>query len=176
MNQKSATQKVSAMSDVLPINEDHSNPVKFSEASADYAIIAQKLREATKDVAQNSPKEAPSRMLHNIQRPEIEPWRISIAVSNFMPWKRKLATRKVSDPRTRPLKLVGAARTPMDGQMRQGTSTVEVGAQTANTDAQLPTITMRWQGLFFGQSRLLISPSSILANICSGRMDPESLP
>jgi len=153
VDQKSATQKVSAMSDVLPINEDHSNLIKFSEASADYAIIAQKLREATKGVAQNSPK--------------VEPWRMSIAVSNFMPWKRKLATRKVSDPRTRPSKLVGAARTPMDGQKRQGTGTVEVGAQTANTDARLPTITMRWQGLFFGQSRLLISPSSILANICS---------
>jgi hypothetical protein len=176
VDQKSATQKGSAMSDVLPINEDHSNLVKFSEASADYAIIAQKLREATKGAAQNSPKQAPSRMLHIIQRPEVEPWRISTAVSSFMPWKRKLATGNVSDPRTRSSKLVSAARTPMDGQKKKGTGTVEVGAQTAKKDIRLSTITMRWQGLFFGQSRLLISPGFVPANSYSGRIDPESLP
>jgi hypothetical protein len=33
------------MSDIIPINKDHSNLVKFTEDSPDYAIIARKLRE-----------------------------------------------------------------------------------------------------------------------------------
>jgi hypothetical protein len=38
------------MSDIIPINKNHSDLVKFTEDCVDYAIIVQKLRELTESV------------------------------------------------------------------------------------------------------------------------------
>lgn len=98
VDRESAIQQQSAVSDVIPINHDHSNLVKFTEDSVDYAVIARKLREVTDDVTPNSPQNAQATGTDNGKQPAFDSWRLFTNLSKSLPWIQKPKAVTTPDP------------------------------------------------------------------------------
>ena len=98
VDRESAIQQQLTVSDVIPINHDHSNLVRFAEDSADYAVIAQKLREVTGDVTLDSPQTAPTTTIGNNERSAFEPWKLLTSFSRSFPWKQKSEAAIIPNP------------------------------------------------------------------------------
>jgi hypothetical protein len=98
VDRESAIQQQSTVSDVIPINHNHSNLVKFTEDSVDYAVIARKLREVTGDVTLDSPQNAPATGTGNRERSAFDSWRLFTSLSRSLPWVQKPKAVTTPDP------------------------------------------------------------------------------
>lgn len=85
VDRESANQQESTVSDVIPINHNHSNLVKFAEDSVDYAVIARKLREVAGDRTLDSPQDAPTTATVSGERPGFDPWKLYASFSQVIP-------------------------------------------------------------------------------------------
>jgi len=76
---------------VIPINHDHSNLVKFTEDSVDYAVIARKLREVSGDATVDSPQDVPAlaTATDNGERSTFDSRRLFTSLSRSFPWMQK---------------------------------------------------------------------------------------
>jgi hypothetical protein len=98
VDRESAIQQQSTVSDVIPINHDHSNLVKFTEDSVDYAVIARKLRELAGDVTLDNSQIAPTLVRDNERRSVFDPWRLFTSLSRSLPWMQKPKVVTTPDP------------------------------------------------------------------------------
>lgn len=98
VDKESAIQQQSTVADVIPINLDHSNLVKFTEDSVDYAVIARKLRELAGDVTLHSSQTAPPTVTDNGKQSAFDSWRLFTSLSRSLPWMQKPKAVITPDP------------------------------------------------------------------------------